>query len=377
MAEALKRHEAQSEAHSDFAALLETCVDAIRFGRWTSANDVPPLANRNPGTETVTGGDDDVHAGATSSAANLDARVCVLGGCVLAEIDERVAAYAPGYLRADAPDAKPWVRLRHCRRWNALCIDARRARAVPGLEPTLTFFKRWNVAAYFALRRREIVLGWTRRRRICSTRSTAARRRRRHGAQSGAAGRRLRDGGGGGDVAALEKCFDAERVFLPRAADKFVTRGADPGAVGGGSSRRGRRGPRRRPGAGRGSARGRDSASSGQADCERPESREPDGTYAVLEPPAPGQKHAFGRFLGRPVGRGSASTRGDVEVLAAAPRERRRSRRAAAALGADARRRGGGGGDGGFVRRRGGVDARARFGLIRATDDLLQNEHER
>ena len=105
VAEAPKRHEAQSEAHSDFAALLETVAWTPRFGRWTSSSRRRRRRRTETGTETGTGGDDDVHAGATSSAANLDARVCVLGGCVLAEIDERVAAYAPGAYTPGAPDA--------------------------------------------------------------------------------------------------------------------------------------------------------------------------------------------------------------------------------------------------------------------------------
>ena len=49
VAEALKRHEAHSEAQSDFAALLETCVDAaLRSVDVELEDDVPPLAaNRN------------------------------------------------------------------------------------------------------------------------------------------------------------------------------------------------------------------------------------------------------------------------------------------------------------------------------------------
>ena len=102
-----------------------------------------------------------VHAGATSSAANLDARVCVLGGCVLAEIDERIAAYAPGAYTPGAPDAFFKNHLAACAAIDALERALPPTRAALALfrasEPTLTFFKRWNVAAYFALRRREIV----------------------------------------------------------------------------------------------------------------------------------------------------------------------------------------------------------------------------
>ena len=142
VAEALKRHEAQhSEAQSDFAALLETCVDAALRSVDVELEVTSPRWNRNrkTGTETVSGGDDDVHAGATSSAANLDARVCVLGGCVLAEIDERIAAYAPGAYTPGAPDAFFKNHLAACAAIDAL------ERAPPPTRAALALFRSADV----------------------------------------------------------------------------------------------------------------------------------------------------------------------------------------------------------------------------------------
>ena len=225
MAEALKRHEAQS----DFAALLETCVDAALRSVDVELETTSPRWRRTEtGTETVTGGDDDVHAGATSSAANLDARVCVLGGCVLAEIDERVAAYAPGAYTPGAPDAFFKNHLAACAAIDALERALPPTRAALALfrasEPTLTFFKRWNVAAYFALRRREIVT------RLDAELEEDRLTRAVAGVEDGDGtalsqappGAAFATAAAAGTYAALEKCFDAERVFLPRAADKFV-----------------------------------------------------------------------------------------------------------------------------------------------------------
>ena len=284
VAEALKRHEAHSEAQSDFAALLETCVDAALRSVDVELETTSPRWRRTEtGTETVTGGDDDVHAGATSSAANLDARVCVLGGCVLAEIDERVAAYAPGAYTPGAPDAFFKNHLAACAAIDALERALPPTRAALALfrasEPTLTFFKRWNVAAYFALRRREIVT------RLDAELEEDRLTRAVAGVEDGDGtalsqkktppGAAFATAAAAGTYAALEKCFDAERVFLPRAADKFVKLAAQilarfGGWVVAGATSVAPAAPS--VGAGREAplAEAYDSASSGQADCERP-----------------------------------------------------------------------------------------------------------
>ena len=330
VAEALKRHEATlSEAQSDFAALLETCVDAALRSVDVELEVTSPKWRRRTETGTETdlknsGGDDDVHAGATSSAANLDARVCVLGGCVLAEIDERVAAYAPGAYTPGAPDAFFKNHLAACAAIDALERALPPTRAALALfrasEPTLTFFKRWNVAAYFALRRREIVT------RLDAELEEDRLTRAVAGAEDGDGtalsqappGAAFATAAAAGTYAALEKCFDAERVFLPRAADKFVKLAAQilarfGGWVVAGATSVAPAAPS--VGAGREAplAEAYDSASSGQADCERPgesgslslESLPPQDTPSVVSWGATASDEDLLRL------------RGDVEVLAA------------------------------------------------------------
>ena len=280
VAEALKNHEAQS-GESDFAALLETCVDAALLSVDVELEVTSPGWRRTKtgtgtGTETVSGGDDDVHAGATSSAANLDAHVCVLGGCVLAEIDERVAAYAPGAYTPGAPDAFFKNHLAACAAIDALERALPPTRAALALfrasEPTLTFFKRWNVAAYFALRRREIVT------RLDAELEEDRLTRAVAGAEDGAA---FATAAAAGTYAALEKCFDTERVFLPRAADKFVKLAAQILARFGGWVVAGATSvapaDSERPGAGQEAPPAERDSASGPADSERPDSLKESG----------------------------------------------------------------------------------------------------
>ena len=279
VAEALKNQSGfQTEtgderAFQNFAALLETCVDAALRSVDVELEVTSPRWNRNrkTGTETVSGGDDDVHAGATSSAANLDARVCVLGGCVLAEIDERIAAYAPGAYTPGAPDAFFKNHLAACAAIDALERALPPTRAALALfrasEPTLTFFKRWNVAAYFALRRREIVT------RLDAELEEDRLTRAVAGAEDGAA---FATAAAAGTYAALEKCFDTERVFLPRAADKFVKLAAQILARFGGWVVAGATSvapaDSERPGAGQEAPPAERDSASGPADSERPDS---------------------------------------------------------------------------------------------------------
>ena len=277
VAEALKN--GFQTVSNDFAALLETCVDAALRSVDVELETTSPRWNRNRKTvsgKTVSGGDDDVHAGATSSAANLDARVCVLGGCVLAEIDERIAAYAPGAYTPGAPDAFFKNHLAACAAIDALERALPPTRAALALfrasEPTLAFFKRWNVAAYFALRRREIVT------RLDAELEEDRLTRAVAGAEDGAA---FATAAAAGTYAALEKCFDTERVFLPRAADKFVKLAAQILARFGGWVVAGATSvapaDSERPGAGREAPPAERDSASGPADSERPDSLKESG----------------------------------------------------------------------------------------------------
>ena len=199
----------------------------------------------------------------------------------MAEIDERVAAYAPGAYTPGAPDAFFKNHLAACAAIDALERALPPTRAALALfrasEPTLTFFKRWNVAAYFALRRREIVT------RLDAELEEDRLTRAVAGAEDGDGtalsqappGAAFATAAAAGTYAALEKCFDAERVFLPRAADKFVKLAAQilarfGGWVVAGATSVAPAAPS--VGAGREAplAEAYDSASSGQADCERP-----------------------------------------------------------------------------------------------------------
>ena len=247
-------------------------------------------------------------------------------------------------------------------------------------EPTLTFFKRWNVAAYFALRRREIVT------RLDAELEEDRLTRAVAGVEDGDGtalsrappGAAFATAAAAGTYAALEKCFDAERVFLPRAADKFVKLAAQilarfGGWVVAGATSVAPAAPS--VGAGREAplAEAYDSASSGQADRERPGES---GSLSLESlPPQEKNTPSVVSWGATASDEDLLRLRGDVEVLAARVETSARAARRGGAR-ADARRRGGGGGDGGFVRRRGGVDARARFGRV-AGRIFYKNERER
>ena len=204
-------------ASPPFGALLETCAAAalrsvdveleVTFPGWGLGSD----DKSSPGLETL----------------NLHARVCVLGECVLAEVDARVAETAPGAFTPGDPVAFFANHLAACEAMDVLERRLPPTKAALALlrdsPPVRAFFKRWNVAAYFALRRREIVA------RLEAdleedrlTRAVAEAREGETGEKGRTSPEPFATAAAAGTYRALEKCFDTERVFLPRAADKFV-----------------------------------------------------------------------------------------------------------------------------------------------------------
>ena len=196
-------------AASRFGALLKKCVAAA-----LRSVDVE-LAVTCPDWGL---GKDEESSGVTTSAANLDARVCVLGASVLAEIDDQISSLAPSAYTPGAPEAFFQNHLAACAAIDVLEKNLPPTKAALALfrdsEPVRVFFKRWNVAAYFALRRREIVAR-------LEADLEEDRLTRAVGAP-GSAGAAFATAAAAGTYEALEKCFDTERVFLPRATDKFV-----------------------------------------------------------------------------------------------------------------------------------------------------------
>ena len=196
-------------AASHFGALLKKCVAAA-----LRSVDVE-LAVTCPDWGL---GKDEASSGVTTSAANLDARVCVLGASVLAEIDDQISSLAPSAYTPGAPETFFENHLAACAAIDVLEKNLPPTKAALALfrdsEPVRVFFKRWNVAAYFALRRREIVAR-------LEADLEEDRLTRAVGAP-GSAGAAFATAAAAGTYEALEKCFDTERVFLPRATDKFV-----------------------------------------------------------------------------------------------------------------------------------------------------------
>ena len=182
----------QSQPPREFPEALHVCLSKV-------------LESVDAESRVVSGDAGKNHGG------GLDARVSIAAECVLRVVDALAAKTFPEAFTPGVPE-----QFHRNHRSACLVIDILEKKHITthaGLTlfrnsvPVAQFFKRWNLGAYFALRRREII----ERFETCLEEDRLTRAVRGPFALAATAGA----------LEALERCFH-EDVFLPRATDKFL-----------------------------------------------------------------------------------------------------------------------------------------------------------